>query len=105
MGRLFWKFFLCIWIAQLLGTMAVMVTLRWEHSVTSGIPLAAHHAAAPVWIPPGPAGLLPPEPLAAHLLASLLVAALLARYLSHPIQGLRYAIRTAATGNLQIDAV
>lgn len=105
MGRLFWKFFLCIWTAQVLGTMAVMMMLRWEHRLAAGIPLGHHHGVqvgAKADILHAPAALLPPEPLVAHLLASLVVAAILARYLSRPIQRLRAAFRTAATGNLEV---
>lgn len=43
----------------------------------------------------------PREPLVAHLLTSLLVAALLARYFLRPIQSLRSAFQTAASGNLE----
>ncbi|MDL2355664.1 MAG: histidine kinase dimerization/phospho-acceptor domain-containing protein, partial [Pseudomonadota bacterium] len=110
MGRLFWKIFLPIWLAQIIGTMSVMLILRLE-----GAPPAQHRPPATEPAPSGMAlapsalqgaprhspSMLPPEPLVAHLLASLLVAALLAQYLSRPIRSLRDAIRHAAAGNLE----
>jgi len=196
MGRLFWKFFIAIWAAQLVGTMSVMflvqtvnrfeetgrpravanspvnflvdsaaamlrnsgtealhrmleevtkqtlivldendrdllgrpvdkATLQWARDATwqgrnadsvrrvsspegrhyllfiqdSVQPHALNDTAPP---PPHGAKLLPTEPLLAHLLASLIVAALLAHYLSRPIRSLRTAIRAMASGQLQV---
>ncbi|QAU32702.1 ATP-binding protein [Janthinobacterium sp. 17J80-10] len=139
MGRLFWKFFIPIWIAQLIGTMSVMfiveLTESWlnrnrtvsesiahldllpdatattiESAKTDGKAyfLAAEQAApvttaAGLRPPPPPHGfkILPFEPLVAHLLASLIVATFLTRYLSRPIRSLRSAFQEAASGNLQ----
>jgi two-component system OmpR family sensor kinase len=42
------------------------------------------------------------EPFVAHLVASLIVAALLAHYLSRPIRSLRSAFQAAASGNLEV---
>lgn len=196
MGRLFWKFFIAIWVAQLLGTMSVMFAVegiyRLEESgrprvaadrstrlvvdaaaatLTYGGPVALHELVArttkqtliavdennrdifgrPVdqaalqWaldkagraqgaepvrqvtlpdgrnyllfvqdaangaeghdiapLPPHGAKLLPTEPLFAHMTASLLVAAALAHYLLRPIRNLRSAIRTVASGHLEV---
>lgn len=135
MGRLFWKFFLPIWIAQLIGTMSVMfiveLTESWlsrnrtgdESIYHTDLPIGpaamttgsdgkdyflaaappARHATAAGPRPPPPHGLriLPFEPLVAHLLASLIVAAFLTRYLSRPIRSLKSAFQEAASGNLQ----
>jgi two-component system OmpR family sensor kinase len=48
--------------------------------------------------------LFPIEPMAAGVLASLIFAALLARYFSRPIRGLRGAFEAAATGDLTVRA-
>jgi two-component system OmpR family sensor kinase len=202
MGRLFWKFFIAIWLAQLAGTMSVMfivetiyrlegasptnaavdrssgvlidsaaatlryggskalymmveesakqtliavddnnrdilnrrvdqATLQWAREETSKRKNTdsvrqvlssdgqnyllyiqksryreAGNDAAP--LPPHGAKLLPTEPLLAHLVASLLVASLLAHYLSRPIRSLRSAIQAMASGQLTVavaDAV
>lgn len=102
MGRLFWKIFLPIWLAQIIGTMSVMLMFKLE-----GPPAGQHQApdtalaqASMQTMPRRAPSMLPPEPLVAHLLASLLVASLLAHYFSRPIRSLRDAIRHAAAGNL-----
>jgi two-component system OmpR family sensor kinase len=196
MGRLFWKFFIFIWLAQVIGTMSVMIALKLKHgfvghgppaetsrtpalllesaaaTLQHGGPMAlrsmientapnrllavdennrellgrtvdpaalqraneesrqeqnsarARRVEAPdghryllfdpitgspgdrthARLPkpqPGWYGLFPPEPLAAHLVASLVVAALLAHYCSRPIRTLHSAFRAAAAGNLR----
>ena len=202
MGRLFWKFFIAIWVAQLLGTMSVMfiveaiyrmeeaaqprvtsdrsanflidsaaATLRYGGTKALQIMVedtakqtlivvdenyrdifdrpvdpaalqwaveknqqgqnteSVRHVILPdghtyllftqdavqtsiknngAPLPPHGAKLLPIEPLLAHLVASLIVAALLAHYLSRPIRSLRSAIGAMASGQLQVavaDAV
>lgn len=168
MGRLFWKFFIAIWAAQLVGTMSVMflveamnrieligrpdataystgnfptgpaaAALRNEGAdalhmqpekmakprlivsnenrrdalgkpadhpyllaIREQVPVEEQDDVAP--LPPHGAKLLPIEPLVAHLVASLIVAALLAHYLSRPIRSLRTAIRAMASGQLQV---
>lgn len=130
MGRLFWKFFIPIWIAQLIGTMSVMFIIEFTektldrdransvHSVSADIRHVAsgdntgHFPVAearghPVQtdrvrpMPPHGFRILPYEPLIAHLLASVIVAIFLTQYLSRPIRSLRAAFREAASGNLQ----
>ncbi|TCS38034.1 two-component system OmpR family sensor kinase [Paucimonas lemoignei] len=108
MGRLFWKFFFAIWVAQLFGTMSVMFIIEVVHR--------QHEVAGPEFVAPNspqhdiprlpPRGpkLLPIEPLVAHLVASLIVAAILAHYLSKPIRSLRAAIGAMASGQLQVAA-
>jgi two-component system, OmpR family, sensor kinase len=155
MGRLFWKFFIAIWAAQLVGTMSVMFLVETVNRIDPGGrpgaaaesawtsptgPVAAalrndgagalqqdaagmsrtslpdgHPYPLPVRVqvqvqerndvaplPPHGAKLLPIEPLLAHLVASLIVAALLAHYLSKPIRSLRTAIRAMASGQLHV---
>ncbi|MFC3109581.1 ATP-binding protein [Undibacterium arcticum] len=196
MGRLFWKFFIVIWIAQIIGTMSVMVAVELkqgfegdnrpnavadrsanlliESAATAlqyGGPMAlrklmddttrhelvvvdennrellgrtvdpaalqraqakshqrenadgvrritladghsyllfvdaAQKLTRPMDTGPRPphgSKLLPTEPLVAHLLASLIVAALLAHYLSRPIRSLRSAFQAVASGNLRV---
>ena len=168
MGRLFWKFFIAIWAAQLAGTMSVMflvdamnhielisrpgATAASAANTPAGLAAAAFRnggadalrvrpekmAKQSVIVPdengrdlpgrpdgrpsllsirepvtledendiapqrPHGARLLPTEPLLAHLVASLIVAALLAHYLSRPIRSLRTAIRAMASGQLQV---
>ncbi|MGE5384648.1 MAG: ATP-binding protein [Betaproteobacteria bacterium] len=125
MGRLFWKFFFCIWLAQLTAIGAVSVIFwierqqdhaRWEAAQAAGIAVPERHD----WRhrPPEPPGLggapalqsrphfppprrLPLIPLVVTLFASLIFAALLARYVSKPIGKLRAAFAAAATGDLE----
>lgn len=102
MGRLFWKFFISIWIAQIIGTMSVMLVLK--RKPPPGFERAAASAAfAPARMQKAARrepSLLPPEPLVAHLLASLIVASMLAHYFSRPIRSLRAAFQNAAAGKL-----
>jgi two-component system, OmpR family, sensor kinase len=104
MGRLFRKLFLSIWIAQVIGTMAVMLALKLEHGADKARapePNACAHGG--MHGPPRPEpSFLPPEPLVAHMVASLVVASLLAHYFSRPIRSLRTAFQTAATGDLAV---
>jgi two-component system, OmpR family, sensor kinase len=138
-GRLFWKFFLFIWLAQLLGIVAVALTFwlgepRWsaERMETGpGMPVPPDLGAPPRpgleappppaarGAPPPPPGMgpapgepphgppphrgsrwPPPGPTLATLLASLLTAALLARYVAKPIESLRRAFEAASSGRL-----
>lgn len=114
MGRLFWKFFLFIWLAQLagiLGTGALFWLERESHDrgAHGGEP-AAHveHGPPPGFDGPGhgPHGHRPPPlgiplaPVAAGLLASLVCAAGLAWYIARPVRRLRRAFEAAAEGQL-----
>lgn len=112
MGRLFWKFFLFIWLAQLAGAIGtgVVFWLDRQH-------LEARFALAPPpdfrpppfppagHRPPPPHGLhLPPLPVVlAGLLVSLLSAAGLAWYIAKPIRQLRAAFEAAAEGRLDVQ--
>jgi two-component system, OmpR family, sensor kinase len=116
-GRLFWKFFAFIWLAQLAGIVAVG-SLFW---LTDGhnAPGRGEPAGAPAFAmenhPPGarphppplraaprywPRGFPPPIAVFATLGASILTAALLAWYVAKPIRGLRSAFEAAAAGDL-----
>jgi two-component system, OmpR family, sensor kinase len=114
-GRLFWKFFLFTWLAQLLGIVGIALVF-WLEEPRFGEPPAPPvvHAPPPppgLGPPPGepprgrpphrgPRTWPPPGPTLATLLASLLAAALLARYVAKPIRSLRLAFEAASGGRL-----
>ena len=112
MGRLFWKFFLFIWLLQLAGMVAVGTSF-WlrhraeephfdEHYVPPPPPFEAPFKRPPQPPRHPPHGHIPIEPLVATFLASLAGAALMANYFSKPIRQLKQAIDAASTGNLTI---
>lgn len=111
MGRLFWKFFLFIWLAQMAGVVATGALFWLEHKRFENKQQAGERRLFPP--PPGlQDGSLPPPPhdgpplpylhMAAGLLASLLCAAGLAWYIAKPIRHLREAFEAAAEGNLDV---
>lgn len=114
MGRLFWKFFLFIWLGQLagvLGTGALFWVERQQFAATHAEPhlppdFAGHPRPGAGAPPPGPrpprGGPLPVLPIVAGLLASLLCAAGLAWYFAKPIRQLRQGFDAAADGNLAV---
>ncbi|UCV09046.1 ATP-binding protein [Dechloromonas denitrificans] len=123
MGRLFWKFFVFIWLAQLagiLGTGALFWVERQQFANhVPGIGERHHpgppphefadHPPPPEFargLPPPhgrpPGGPLPVLPMIVGLLASLLCAAGLAWYFAKPIRQLRNAFDAAANGNLDV---
>lgn len=116
MGRLFWKFFIFFWLAQVTTAIGVGMAM-WLHSPE----MAQFHApppapgevgfAPPANLPPdgrmGPPphnrGMLPPlVPLLAGILVSLVFAALLAWYFSKPIRKLRSAFDALANGDMDV---
>lgn len=106
MGRLFWKFFIFVWLAQMAGMVAVGTTFWLKHHAdeqsrlrTEPPPGPEPRGGPPLRQRPRP---FPVEPLVATLLASLICAALLARYFSRPIRNLRDAFDAAAGGNLKV---
>lgn len=125
-GRLFWKFFLFVWLAQLAGILGVGLVFWLEHRrtdqmVDSGRPvsmqespphLGALHRPPPDFgrlPPPGEHPVPPPGefripfvPALATLLASLVCAFALAWYFAKPIRFLREAFDAAAEGDLDI---
>lgn len=114
MGRLFWKFFFFVWLAQLTSMVGVGAVFWWERQQDAahwqmagkGEPPPSEMSDGSLPRPPRPhhrhRPFPPIEPLIAGLLVSLGVAALLARYFSRPIRTLRSAFDAAATGNLEV---
>ncbi|MBR0567139.1 HAMP domain-containing histidine kinase [Azoarcus sp. L1K30] len=121
MGRLFWKFFVFLWLAQLLTAMGVgaMIWLaRNEHGsggfpptvgfrehpapgIPTGATMAPGDRSGPPSLPPGPPRLLPPlMPMLAGSIVSLVFAALLAAYFARPIRDLREALGAISEGAL-----
>lgn len=108
MGRLFWKIFIFILLAQMAGMVAVGSTFWLRHRS-----LEQHHMGFPLHVfdehgrplpppPHPPPGHFPVEPLIGTFFASLLAAALIARYFSKPIRNLHDAFDAAANGNLEV---
>ncbi|AUH50265.1 two-component sensor histidine kinase [Chromobacterium sp. ATCC 53434] len=117
MGRLFWKFFLFLWLAQLLTMFGVAGAVWLSHperpsaAIAGGPPPEfAPGGRPPFDHPPGPPRHGPPPvvppmlawPLLAGSMVSLLFAALLAWYFSKPIRSLSAAFDAAAAGRLDI---
>jgi signal transduction histidine kinase len=119
LGRLFWKFLIFFFLAQMtavLGIGLAIWAIRAEHETepspppfAAEAPAGAGQFAAPSFPPPlRPDGFRPPPrgprlPIV-HLLAgavvSLIFAALLAAYVSRPIRRLRLALQAGASGRL-----
>lgn len=126
MGRLFWKIFLFVWLAQVAGMVGVGVVFSIEHQQREaqwqrqGPPPPPEHGneqraddernhdrpnhdrpygGQP---PDHPRAPLPLVPAFAALLTSLLCAALLAWYFAKPIRHLRTAFEAAAKGQLDV---
>lgn len=114
MGRLFWKFFLFIWLAQVLGAVGTGFVF-WLDRQSFEARIEAHtEAGVPPELrpppfsgdrqrpPPPPHRLSPPVPiLIVGFLASLLCAAGLAWYIAKPIRQLRGAFEAVAGGDLE----
>ncbi len=107
MGRLFWKFFLFTWLAQLAGIVAI-VSVFWltETAHINGDFAGPSAGGPPLGGSPGspPHHWHPNGPLIGTLLASLLAAALLAWYVAKPIRSLRLAFEAASSGHLDYRA-
>lgn len=109
MGRLFWKFLAVFWLAQMaISVVMGLMLFAWSPDEGHG-PARPPEAYAGE---PGPhghgdahkpgRGLPPPPMLAAALLVSLVSAAWLSWYFSHPIRNLNAAFDALANG--QLDA-
>lgn len=121
MGRLFWKFFIIVWLAQLAGALVTGLIIWREHrphvaprvvshagppAITPSAPDSAPATALPAHRPLSRAGefRLPSLPvMVGGLLASLLCAAGLAWYVAKPIRQLREAFEAAAKGQLEVE--
>jgi two-component system OmpR family sensor kinase len=113
MGRLFWKFFLILWLAQFATAAGVGIAIWSVHSrgrvgePFSGdvLPHPPELRAFKSEFPPvgKPPQLLPPPliPILAGSLASLLFAGLLAWYFARPIRILRTAFESVSKGQLE----
>lgn len=105
MGRLFWKFFLMVWLAQ--ATAVVATSAYFWHE-------RPPHPHAPPGIPPTPPDGPPPPDHKPHgppppvlhllsgLLASLLSAAGIAWYVVRPVRRLQSAFTESSRGNLAV---
>jgi two-component system, OmpR family, sensor kinase len=127
MGRLFWKFFLFIWLTQVAGVVGVGTYFWFERNQASHLtevppferpnidhgrpPPPPHLAEAPpgdrpVFRGPPPAHRrergMPLVPLLSALIVSLISASLLAWYIAKPIGQLRRAFDAAAGGDLGV---
>lgn len=107
MGRLFWKFFAVFWLAQM--AISVVMGLMFFVSSPSGghgpmppptAPSAAHEFQGQAEAHRPGRGIPPPPMLAAALLVSLVSAAWLSWYFSHPIRNLNTAFDALADGKL-----
>jgi two-component system OmpR family sensor kinase len=122
-GRLFWKFFLFVWLAQMGGIIAVG-SLFWltdprGHTTLNDLAARPEHGPGPAVFaarpdsephrgprppPPKPRywprNIPPPVAVAATLAASVVTALLLAWYVAKPIRSLRGAFEAAAGGDL-----
>ena len=114
MGRLFWKFFLFIWLAQLAGIAGTGVIFWLEHGANPRPPgfgppppgLVGPPGPGAPGFPPSLPPLPPPRVPWAHLLGasltSLFFAAALAWYVAGPIRRLKDAFRETAEGNFEV---
>ncbi len=120
MGRLFWKFFLFIWLAQLAGVVGTGALFWLERQQFAGSSMQAPPSGVPPDARVGPrpppefARGLPPSaarphgrplpllPIVVGLFVSLLCAAGLAWYFAKPIRQLRQAFDAAADGQLAV---
>ena len=110
MGRLFWKFFLFIWLAQMAGIVGVGTYFWYERHQTElpaaeAPPLASHprgeqRPPPPHLRPHRPR--LPVAPMFSALIVSLVSAFALAWYFAKPIRHLRRAFDAAAGGDLAV---
>jgi len=109
MSRLFWKFFLTIFLAQI-ATIAAVSILFWFTVRDHGFPPPPHSPMADSRPPPQPDMPSPPGPheipflpIGFGLLASFAFALLLARHLSKPILCMRAAFEEVAHGNFEVS--
>ena len=102
LGRLFWKFFLMFWLAQIVTAIGVGVTI-WALHQEPPAPLSQYAREHPqeTALPPHPPRLLfPLVPVATGGIVSLIFAWLLALYFARPIRTLQEAFEAEADGKL-----
>lgn len=87
MGRLFWKFFIILWLAQVATSVCVGIAV-W-------MALPKPERATNIFFAP------PVLPILAGSIVSLLFAALLAWYFARPLRNLRTAFESVAGGRLE----
>jgi signal transduction histidine kinase len=110
MGRLYWKFFIFLFLAQMTAVIGVGVAFSIERERDDmrreqAMQLQAPDQRALPMPPPRPPRHkhgLPLIPISVGTLASFIFAALLAWYFSRPIKQLRQAFDSAANGNLSV---
>lgn len=105
MGRLFWKFFLIVWLAQLgaiFGTAAIFWIERSDRPARSEHWHPSPLAEARPPPPPHDALALPLPPILTGLLASLVSAGAIAWYVARPVRRLKAAFAAAAEGDLSV---
>jgi two-component system OmpR family sensor kinase len=110
MGRLYWKFFIFFFLAQLTTVIGVGVSISIQHEhdeqqrerISQLNPQAKSLALQHRPPPPRHKHFFPVMPIFIGMLASLIFAALLAWYFSKPIKQLRQAFASAANGNLDV---
>ena len=107
MGRLFWKFFTFFWLAQMATFIGVGLLIWMWPPPLLDTPL--QHPTSTLLSPDGRVGaasiaqhtkMLPPLPLLAGLMVSLVFAAWLSWYFSRPIRNLNRAFEALAGGRL-----
>lgn len=102
-NRLFWKFFIILWLAQFVTVLGVGI-LIWTHGHEDRpFPPAPHELREdmPPHRPPPPRSILPPlMPIAVGSVVSLFFAWWLAGYFARPIRTLHEAFEAEASGKL-----
>lgn len=110
MGRLFWKFFLFIWLTQLAGIVGVSTYFWLERRQAEPLRAEAPPFARPSGAEQNPPlahrrphrARLPMVPMLSALIVSLISALALAWYFAKPIRQLRHAFDAAAGGDLDV---
>lgn len=114
MGRLYWKIFVTLFLAQVTSVAVVGALIWFTMPDRPPPPPPPHYADRPggpgmfpppprVGPPPPPRADFPLIPIGVGFLASLLFALLLARHLAKPILGLRKAFREVAQGRFDVS--
>ena len=100
-SRLFWKFFIILWLAQFATSLGVGI-LIWSHGHGNWPPPNELGASLSYLPPPPPRSILPPlMPIAVGSVVSLLFAWWLAGYFARPIRILHEAFEAEANGKLE----